>query len=156
MFRHVEFLKYEDERMRNYKRKTERGTTSEEVYESGAAEAVQNKTDICKASEMFNLCPISLVMLVRKYENNESCSLGYVKPRLVWTVTSAEQVRLVTVAVAINAQGGQIYPLFVFPLKRYQDQLMREAPVGSAGAGAMIIRAAAVIVGRRLTARSHL
>ncbi|XP_050676211.1 uncharacterized protein LOC126973109 [Leptidea sinapis] len=46
--------------MRNYKRKTERGTTSQEVYESAAAEVLQNKTSIRKASKMFNLCPMSL------------------------------------------------------------------------------------------------
>ncbi|CAH0720342.1 unnamed protein product, partial [Brenthis ino] len=32
--------------MRNYKRKTKRGTTSQEVYESAAAEVQQNKTSI--------------------------------------------------------------------------------------------------------------
>ncbi|KAK9874386.1 hypothetical protein WA026_002733 [Henosepilachna vigintioctopunctata] len=57
----------------------------------------------------------------------------------VGAVTSADQRRLVTVAIAINAQGGHISPIFVFPLERYQDHLMREAPVGSAGAGAMVV-----------------
>ncbi|XP_039763643.1 uncharacterized protein LOC120636292 [Pararge aegeria] len=71
--------------MRNYKRKTERGTTSKEVYESAAAEVLQNKTSIRKASEMFNLCPMSLSRYVRKNKNNESCSLGYVKPKLVFS-----------------------------------------------------------------------
>lgn len=53
----------------------------------------------------------------------------------VGAVTSAERGRLVTVAVAINAQGGHIPPFFVFPLKRYQDHMIREGPIGSAGAG---------------------
>lgn len=53
----------------------------------------------------------------------------------VGAVTSAERGRLVTVAVAINAQGGHIPPFFVFPLKRYQDHMIREGPVGSSGAG---------------------
>ncbi|XP_059053650.1 uncharacterized protein LOC131847939 [Achroia grisella] len=53
----------------------------------------------------------------------------------VGAVTSAERGRLVTVAVAINAQGGHIPPFFVFPLKRYQDHMIREGPVGCAGAG---------------------
>jgi len=53
----------------------------------------------------------------------------------VGAVTSAERGRLVTVAVAINAQGGHIPPFFVFPLKRFQDHMIREGPVGCAGAG---------------------
>jgi hypothetical protein len=53
----------------------------------------------------------------------------------VGAVTSAERGRLVTVAVAINAQGGHISPFFVFPLKRYQDHMIREGPVGCVGAG---------------------
>ena len=51
----------------------------------------------------------------------------------VGAVTSAERGRLVTVAVAVNAQGGHIPPFFVFPLKRYQDHMIREGPVGCAG-----------------------
>ncbi|KAG5876037.1 hypothetical protein JTB14_002978 [Gonioctena quinquepunctata] len=53
----------------------------------------------------------------------------------VGAATSAERGRLVTIAVAINAQGGHIPPFFVFPLKRYQDHMIREGPIGSAGAG---------------------
>uniref|UniRef100_A0A2H1VA32 SFRICE_041261 n=1 Tax=Spodoptera frugiperda TaxID=7108 RepID=A0A2H1VA32_SPOFR len=53
----------------------------------------------------------------------------------VGAITSAERGRLVTVAVAINAQGGHIPPFFVFPLKRYQEHMIREGPVGCAGAG---------------------
>ncbi|KAF2878894.1 hypothetical protein ILUMI_27271 [Ignelater luminosus] len=53
----------------------------------------------------------------------------------VGAVTSAERGRLVTVAVAINAQEGHIPPFFVFLLKRYQDHMIREDPIGSAGAG---------------------
>ncbi|CAH0725555.1 unnamed protein product, partial [Brenthis ino] len=71
--------------MRNYKRKTERGTTSKEVYESAGAEVLQNKMSIRSASEMFNLCPMSLSRYVRKNKNNESCLLGYVKPRLIFS-----------------------------------------------------------------------
>ncbi|KAK9886387.1 hypothetical protein WA026_016659, partial [Henosepilachna vigintioctopunctata] len=104
MCRHIEFLKYKDERyntsiipfvfifykfyilffsrVRNYKIKTERGTTSKGVYDSAAAEVVYNKTSIRKSSEMVNLCPMSLSRYVRKYKTNESCSLSYVKPRL--------------------------------------------------------------------------
>lgn len=53
----------------------------------------------------------------------------------VGALTSAERGRLVTVCVAVNAQGGHIPPFFVFPLKRYQDHIIRDGPVGSAGAG---------------------
>ena len=53
----------------------------------------------------------------------------------VGAVTSAERGSLVTVAVAVNAQGGHIPPFFVFPLKRYQDHMIREGPVGCARAG---------------------
>ena len=53
----------------------------------------------------------------------------------VGAITSAERGRLVTVAVAINAQGGHIPPFFVFPLKRYQDHMILQGPIGSAGAG---------------------
>ncbi|XP_046615411.1 MFS-type transporter clz9-like [Neodiprion virginianus] len=53
----------------------------------------------------------------------------------VGAVTIAERGRLITVAVAINAQGGHIPPFFVFPLKRFQDHMILEGPVGCAGAG---------------------
>lgn len=50
----------------------------------------------------------------------------------VGALMSAERERLV--AVAINAQGGHTPPFFVFLLKRYQDHIIRDGPVGSAGA----------------------
>ena len=57
------------------------------------------------------------------------------RTKQVGALTSAERGRLVTVAVAINAQGDHTPPFFVFPLKRYHDHIIRDGPVGSAGSG---------------------
>lgn len=53
----------------------------------------------------------------------------------VGAITSAERGTLVTVAIAINAQGGSTPPFFVFPRIRYNDHFIRDGPIGCAGAG---------------------
>ena len=51
----------------------------------------------------------------------------------VGAITSAERGTLVTIAIAINAIGNSIPPIFVFPRKRFKEHFMRGAPVGSIG-----------------------
>lgn len=71
--------------MREYKRKTERATQSQEVYELAAAEVLENNCSIRKASKNFDLCHVSLYRYIKKKKNNESPKVGYVKPRQVFT-----------------------------------------------------------------------
>lgn len=71
--------------MRVYKRKSKRATQSQEVYELVAAEVLENKCSIRKASQTFGLCHISLYRYIKKKKNNEKLTVGYVKPRQVFT-----------------------------------------------------------------------
>ncbi|KAJ8366024.1 hypothetical protein SKAU_G00148550 [Synaphobranchus kaupii] len=48
-------------------------------------------------------------------------------------MTSGERGSLVTLAVAVNAQGNSIPPLFIFPRKRFQTHFICGAPTGSIG-----------------------
>ncbi|VEN49389.1 unnamed protein product [Callosobruchus maculatus] len=48
-------------------------------------------------------------------------------------MTSAERGTLVTLALAGNAIGNYIPPMFIFPRKRFQDHFIRDGPTGSVG-----------------------
>jgi hypothetical protein len=71
--------------MRVYKRKTDRAMQSQEVYELAAAEVLENKCSIRKASEFFGLCHVSLYRYIKKKKNNQSPKVGYIKSRQVFT-----------------------------------------------------------------------
>ncbi|KAJ8348134.1 hypothetical protein SKAU_G00267230 [Synaphobranchus kaupii] len=58
---------------------------------------------------------------------------GVASDGTVQAVISGEQGSLVTVAVAVNAQGDSIPPLFVFPQKKCRTDVIRGAPKGSIG-----------------------
>ncbi|CAF4778747.1 unnamed protein product [Pieris macdunnoughi] len=51
----------------------------------------------------------------------------------VSAMTSAERGTLVTIALAGNATGNHIPPMFVFPRKRFKDHFIRDGPTGSIG-----------------------
>ncbi len=51
----------------------------------------------------------------------------------VGAVTSGKRGTLVTIALAVNAQGNCIPPYFIFPRKKFQDHFVRNGPIGSAG-----------------------
>ena len=53
----------------------------------------------------------------------------------VGAITSQERGVLVTCAVAVNATGNTIPPMFIFPRKRYYDHFIRDGPVGCIGTG---------------------
>ncbi|XP_072401074.1 uncharacterized protein [Diabrotica undecimpunctata] len=55
--------------------------------------------------------------------------------RQVGALTSGERGTLVTIALAVNAIGNSIPPIFIFPRKRYKDHLVRDSPVGCIGVG---------------------
>ncbi|KAJ8964054.1 hypothetical protein NQ314_005195 [Rhamnusium bicolor] len=55
--------------------------------------------------------------------------------RQVGALTSADRGTLVTVTIAVNAIGNSTPPMFIFPRLRYQDQFVRDGPVGCIGAG---------------------
>lgn len=71
--------------MRHYKRKTERATQSQEVFELAAAEVLKKNCSIRKASQNFGLCHVSLSRYIKKKKNNENPKIGYVRPRQVFT-----------------------------------------------------------------------
>lgn len=52
--------------MRHYKRKTDRASQSQDVYELASAEVLENKTSVRKAAKHFNLCHVSLYRYVKK------------------------------------------------------------------------------------------
>lgn len=51
----------------------------------------------------------------------------------VSAMTSAERGTLVTIALAGNALGNHIPPMFIFPRKRFNDHFIRDGPTGSIG-----------------------
>ncbi|XP_039751300.1 uncharacterized protein LOC120627373 [Pararge aegeria] len=51
----------------------------------------------------------------------------------VSAMTSAERGTLVTIALAGNALGNHIPPMFIFPRKRFNDHFIRDGPSGSVG-----------------------
>lgn len=51
----------------------------------------------------------------------------------VSAITSAERGTLVTIALAGNALGNHIPPMFIFPRKRFNDHFIRDGPTGSIG-----------------------
>ncbi|KAJ8949250.1 hypothetical protein NQ318_022763 [Aromia moschata] len=53
----------------------------------------------------------------------------------VGALTSGERGTLETVALAINAIGNSVPPIFIFPRLRYKDHFARDGPVGCIGAG---------------------
>lgn len=55
--------------------------------------------------------------------------------RQVGALTSGERGTLVTVALAVNAIGNSVPPIFIFPRLRYKDHFVRDGPVGCIGAG---------------------
>lgn len=55
--------------------------------------------------------------------------------RQVGALTSAERGTLVTVAMAVNALGNTMPPMFVFPRLRFHDHFIRDGPPGCTGAG---------------------
>lgn len=48
-------------------------------------------------------------------------------------ITSAERGTLVTMALAVSAQGNFVPPFFVFPRKNFKPHFLSNAPIGSAG-----------------------
>ncbi|CAK9292519.1 unnamed protein product [Gordionus sp. m RMFG-2023] len=51
----------------------------------------------------------------------------------VGSITSAERGTLITLALAVNAIGHTIPPMFLFPRKKYYDYFVRDGPSGSIG-----------------------
>lgn len=48
-------------------------------------------------------------------------------------MTSAERGTLVTMALAVNAIGSYVPPIFIFPRAKFRDHFLNQAPTGSAG-----------------------
>ena len=51
----------------------------------------------------------------------------------VGALTSQERGTLVTCAIAINATGNSVPPIFIFPRKKFQAHFIRDGPPGSIG-----------------------
>nr|XP_053616775.1 uncharacterized protein LOC128678900 [Plodia interpunctella] len=71
--------------MREYKRKTERATQSQDVYELAAAAVAENECSLRQASKDFGLCHVSLYRYIKKKKNNENPKVGYVSCRQVFS-----------------------------------------------------------------------
>jgi len=48
---------------------------------------------------------------------------------------TTERGTLFTLALAVNAIGNSIPPIFIFPRKRFQDHFIRDGPIGCIGTG---------------------
>lgn len=72
-------------RMRNYKKKTDRGTKSLEVYELAAKEVIEKKTSLRKTAKDFNLCHVTLYKFIKAKKENAVVRVGYTKPRLIFS-----------------------------------------------------------------------
>lgn len=70
--------------MRTYKRKTTRGTTSIDVYESAALEVMENNRKYRDVAKEFDLCHVSLYNFVKKKKSGTSVQMGYKKTRLIF------------------------------------------------------------------------
>ncbi|XP_065319224.1 uncharacterized protein LOC135927197 [Gordionus sp. m RMFG-2023] len=51
----------------------------------------------------------------------------------VGAITSGERGTLMTLAIAVNALGNLIPPMFIYPRKKYYDHFLRDGPLGAIG-----------------------
>lgn len=49
------------------------------------------------------------------------------------SMTSGERGTLVTLAIAVNAVGNTVPPIFIFPRKNFRDHFIRDGPPGCIG-----------------------
>lgn len=70
--------------MRTYKRKTERGKTSEELLRRAADAVIKDGKKIKTVAREVEICHMTLFRFIKKLRAGEVPSVGY-KPRLVFT-----------------------------------------------------------------------
>lgn len=72
--------------MRNYKRKTQRGTKSLEVMKKAAEEVVNNNKSLRSVAQTYDICRMSLKRFINRLNNNpDSPKFGYTAHRMVFT-----------------------------------------------------------------------
>lgn len=88
------------------------------------------------------LCPRKVLAQKGKYIFNILCPYCFLFYALccfftgakqVGSITSAERGEMITVAVAVNAQGNFIPPMFIIPRKRFKEYFIRDGPSGCIG-----------------------
>ncbi|CAH3997972.1 unnamed protein product [Pieris brassicae] len=161
----------------DYKRKTDRGMASREIYDLAAEEVTFRQKSLRDAASSYNLNHTSLYRLPQPTSIARATSFNRTNVQLffqnytavvdkhklqgkdIWNVdetgittvqkpdrviarrgqkqvsamTSAERGTLVTIALAGNAIGNHLPPMFVFPRKRFKDHFIRDGPTGSIG-----------------------
>ncbi|XP_025192175.1 uncharacterized protein LOC112592366 [Melanaphis sacchari] len=81
--------------VRNYKRKTDRGHTSEDVMERAVKIIINEKCSYKSVSDDFNIPVKTLSRYCKKYINNSEIfknSVGYTKPRQVFSLVEEEEL----------------------------------------------------------------
>lgn len=71
--------------MRNYVRKTDRGTKSTEIYELAAREVMEKKASLRKAAKDFDVCYVTLYKFIKTKKKNAVVRAGYAKPKLIFS-----------------------------------------------------------------------
>lgn len=77
--------------MRTYKRKTDRGTTSEELLRRAADAVIKEGRKIKTVARELDICHMTLFRFIKKLKANETPSVGY-KPRLVFKIEEEEEL----------------------------------------------------------------
>lgn len=70
--------------MRNYIRKSNRGTASLDLYKQAAKVVREENQSIRSVAKSFGLCHVSLTRFIRKQNNNTVVSVGYIPNRKVF------------------------------------------------------------------------
>lgn len=70
--------------MRNYKRKTTRGSTNKEVYDLAVQEALTSTRKYRDIAAEYNICHVTLFNYVKKAKTGLEYNVGYSKPRLIF------------------------------------------------------------------------
>lgn len=67
------------DRMRNYKRKTTRGSISQEVFELAAKEVLEKNRKYRDVATEYDICHVTLFKYVKKKRDGISIEVGYKK-----------------------------------------------------------------------------
>ncbi|XP_022818636.1 uncharacterized protein LOC111351098 [Spodoptera litura] len=78
--------------MRNYKRKTARGSTSQEVFELAAEEIITNNRKFRDVAAEYDICHVTLYKYVKKKKEGITVDVGYKKNRLVFNLDQEKMI----------------------------------------------------------------
>lgn len=78
--------------MRNYKKKSSRGSTSQEVFELAANDVLENNKSIRAAAKSFNICQVTLHAFIKKKKAGLNVEMGYKKNRQVFSPAEENKI----------------------------------------------------------------